>query len=202
MNFTVEQLGKQLFQEAVKSSSFGSKEKNMEKSYKTKYLLDSWKFGTNLKLIRNCYDDVYSEYLSKVREIEKTNDAAKAAAFQAIEASINAKKAEEMAKSSLNNYYYDLESKLYDIKQKKNKMKNRMKKRKNSQNSINSFRKRRKYNLTVETNFKDWSNFTDYVKNEKDKMRNNNLSNKGININKKHFKDWNEFTQHLKTSSF
>ena len=193
MSFTLEQLGKQLFQEALKSSSFGSKEKNVEKLYKTKYLLDSWKFGTNSKLIRKCYYDVYSEYLSKVREIEKTNDATKAAAFQAIEASINAKKAEEIAKSSLNNYYYDLESKHYDIKQRKNKMK----KRKKTQKSINSFRKRRKYNLTIKTNFKDWSDFTDYVKNEKEKM-----TNKVININKKHFKDWKEFTQHLKTSSF
>ena len=174
MSFTVEQLGKQLFQEAIKSSSFGSKEKNVEKLYKTKYLLDSWKFGTNSKLIRKCYYDVYSEYLSKVKEIEKATDAAKAAAFQAIEASINAKKAEEMAKSSVYNYYYELESKLYDIKQKKNKMKNKMKnqmkKRKNTQKSTNSFRKRRKYNLTVKTNFKDWSDFTDYVKNEKEKM--------------------------------
>ena len=72
-----------------------------------------------------------------------------------------------------------------------------MKKRKNTQKSINSFRKRRKYNLTVKTNFKDWSDFTDYVKNEKDKM-----TNKEKNTNNKHFKDWKEFTQHLKTSSF
>ena len=70
------------------------------------------------------------------------------------------------------------------------------KKRKKAPNSINSFRKKRKYNLTVKTNFKDWSDFTDYVKNEKEKM------NEPKNVNKKHFKDWNEFTQHLKTSSF
>ena len=180
MSFTIEELGKQLLQEALKTSSFGSKEKDLEKSFKTKYLIESWKYGSNSKLIGKCYRDVYLEYIKKVREMETVKDAIKNAAFQARESAIMAKFAAKKAQSFNNDYYNALETKLYHMK--------RTKKRKVSKDSINSFKKRRKYNLTVRTNFKDWSDFTNYVKDEKEKMK-----------KKKDFKDWNEFTRHLKT---
>ena len=42
---------------------FNQKEKDLEKSYKTKYLNESWKYGTDSKLIGKCYRDVYLEYI-------------------------------------------------------------------------------------------------------------------------------------------
>lgn len=191
MSFTIEELGKQLLQEALKTSSFGSKEKDLEKSYKTRYLIESWKYGTDSNLIGKCYRDVYLEYIKKVREMETVKDTIKNAAFQAEEAAITAKFAVKKAQSSLNDYYNALETNLYHMK--------RAKKRKASKDSINSFKKKRKYNLTVRTNFNDWSDFTNYVKHEKEKMRKNETQDKQRNIFKKDFKDWNEFTRHLKT---
>ena len=191
MSFTIEELGKKLLQEALKTSSFGSKEKDLEKSYKTKYLNESWKYGNDLNSIRKCCINVHSKYLKEAREMKNLKDAIKNAALQAEEAAITAKFAVKKAQLSLNDYYNALETKLYNMK--------RSKKRKVSQDSINSFKKKRKYNLTVRTDFKDWSDFTNYVKDEKEKMKEKKTRDKQANINKKHFKNWNEFTRHLKT---
>ena len=38
---TIQQMGKLLLREALKTSSFGTKEKDLEKSYKTKYIIES-----------------------------------------------------------------------------------------------------------------------------------------------------------------
>lgn len=191
MSFTIEELGRQLLQEALKTSSFGSKEKDLEKSYKTKYLIESWKYGNDLKSIRNCCINVRSKYLKKVREMESVKESIKNAAIQEEEAAITAKFGVKKEQPSLNDYYNGLETKLYNMK--------RCKKRKANKNSINSFKKKRKYNLTVRTDFKDWSDFTNYLKDEKEKMKEKKTRDKQANINKKHFKDWNEFTRHLKT---
>ena len=162
MSLTIQQMGKQLFQESLKTSSFGSKEKDLEKFYKSKYLIESWKYGTDSNLIGKCYRDVYLEYIKKVREMESVKDTIKNAAFQAREAAIMAKSAVK-GQSFNNDYYNALETDLYHMK--------RSKKRKVRKDSINSFKKKRKYDLTVRTNFNNWSDFTNYVKHEKEKMK-------------------------------
>lgn len=80
----------------------------------------------------------------------------------------------------------------------KTKTKTKNKKRKVFNDSINTFNKKQKYNLTVRTNFNDWSDFTNYLKDEKEKMRKKNTQYKVTNLNKKCFEDWGEFTRHLK----
>lgn len=77
MNFTIEELGKQLLQKAIKTLSFVSKEKDLEKLYKTKYLNEARKYGTDSNLIKKCYRDVYLEYIKKVREMKNLKDTIK-----------------------------------------------------------------------------------------------------------------------------
>lgn len=189
MNFTIEELGKQLLQEALKTSSFGSKEKDLKKLYNSRYLIESWKYGNDLKSIRKCCINVRSKYLKEARKMKNLKDTIKNAAVQAKKAAITAKSAVKKAQSSLNDYYINLEKELYQMKRVK---------RKAPKDSISTFKKKRKYNLTVRTDFKDWSDFTNYVRDEKEKMKEKKARVKEANINKKHFKDWNEFTRHLK----
>lgn len=139
MNFLA-QKGLSLYCEAIQTNSFGSKEKDLEKLYKTKYLLDSWKYGINSELILKCYVKTYNEYLEKIKEQDCKKQAINDAIMQAKQPSVAANI----------DYYDNLEKEKYQMKKMKSYINS--KKRKSSFHLNNINKKRRKPNLTINTN--------------------------------------------------
>lgn len=88
----------------------------------------------------------YSDYAEKLRESEKTRDAIQDAALQAEAASI-------MAREAVKPFAF-----CFPRKRKNKNLTPNTKATKRSKKS--------KYNLTVRTNFKDWKDFTNYIRNE------------------------------------
>ena len=172
------QKGLKLLQEATQDISFGSSNESVLYTWRGK----EKSLQEKDKTFRKIFKETLNEF-----NIKKANASA---AKQANKAAVIAKKCSIKAINNLSN---EIENKIYDMKYKTN---NPSKKRKSNATFNNKYKKR-KYNLSIRTNFDDWNDFTSYVKNEKEKMKIEKMK-KENKSSKNKFKDWKTFTQHLK----
>ena len=159
------QKGYTLLREAIQDISFGSPEIDLIKKFNTNCCLYSMlgkekSFKQKDKIFRNFYLKFSKQYNNKVNAIVSAEKQAKKAANMA-------NKYSKLSNNIILDYYDDIENKIYDKKYKKRNLS----KKRNSTTNLNNKYKKRKYNLTVRTDFQDWKDFTNYIKSEKNNMK-------------------------------